>query len=112
MPTDEEVAERYNEVVRASAAAGYSILHELEEDLVSAWMIHDSRPDTPDQRAVVRGRIRGLAQAIALIRSPYTRREMGPTSAAWGRVIRAQEDEGHARARARQKAPGEPRQTT
>jgi hypothetical protein len=94
-----------NEVIRASAHHGLSILNEMEKDLVEAWLSHDQLNEeegygSSDQKIrVVRGRIRGIAQCIALIRSPYSRRELGPTSRRWMDVIKQTEDEGHARAR-------------
>ena len=87
-----------NEVIRASAHHGLSILNEMEKDLTEAWLSHDAMAPGDKQR-VVRGRIRGIAQCIALIRSPYSRRELGPTSRRWMNVIKQTEDEGHARAR-------------
>lgn len=98
--------EKYqNEVIRAGAHHGMSILEEMEKDLVQAWIAHDqqlkkARDDEMDSRVrIIRGRIRGIAQCIALVKSPYSRRELGPTSVEWMRVIKQQEAEGHARAR-------------
>lgn len=99
--TAETKAKRYNEIIRGSAAhGGLSILQMMEEDLIEAWLAHDQLEEG-DKKRVIRGRIRGIAQCIALVRSPYSRRDLGSTSRRWMQVIKDQENEGHARARLR-----------
>lgn len=102
-----EREERYqNEVIRAGAHHGMSILNLMQEDLVEAWIAHDAiefwaSPQQEKRQATVRGRIRGIAQCVALVTSPYSRRELGKNSRAWMDQIKRVEDEGHARARLR-----------
>lgn len=50
-------------------AAGRSIIERLGEDLTKAWKVYDEKDEGEAGRDVARGRVRGLAQAIAVMRA-------------------------------------------
>lgn len=64
--TGETKEERYNAVVREAAHAGLSIFQMLQQEM-------DLIDPGKDDRA--RGRRTGMAQAIAIMRSPYSWRD-------------------------------------
>jgi hypothetical protein len=71
--TPETKEERYNAIVRGAAHAGLSIFQMLEEELAAAKVA--ARSAEGDKAVKAQGRVTGLAQAIAIMRSPYSWRD-------------------------------------
>jgi hypothetical protein len=73
-----EVVETRNTVVREGAAQGIPIVSMMREDLKEAWkkyreQLHKDGGIETARNAALMGRVRGLAQAVATVESPYTR---------------------------------------
>ena len=108
------ITEHKNELLRESICAGQSLLEMLDDDLEVAWgawldmnqQLEGSPFDVVLQKktATCRGRVRGLAQAITTVRSPFSRTNMGARSTAWAQAIKNTEDEALARVRLQRKA--------
>lgn len=93
------IEDHVNERVREVRMSGRSLLSMLDDDLEAAWVAHSAASE--GKRATVRGRVRGLAQAIATVRSPFSRSDLGADSRAWAEEIRRTEDEALRRCRAK-----------
>lgn len=105
--TDDEppITEHKNELLRESIVKGQTLLQMLDDDLEAAWGAYlDLDFPDGDKGKVVRGRIRGLAQAIATIRSPFSRQNMAGNASGWAAVIKSTEDEALARVRVKRRA--------
>jgi hypothetical protein len=82
-----------NEYVRTENRGGVPIVSILRRDLTDAWRSYDKEVarhgDGTDKAIAIKGRIRGLAQALALIQSPYTRlkADEGEGVADWNRYV-------------------------
>lgn len=102
------ITEHENELVRKSVMKGQSLLQMLDDDLEAAWVAYNEvavlgadNSASLKKMATIRGRIRGLAQAIATVKSPFSRQNLGGNSKDWAEVIKRTEDEALARVRAR-----------
>jgi len=85
---------RHNPVIRATNQMGIPIVAMLENDLIEAWRAYDAQLKKDGgvetvQNMAIRGRVRGLAQALALMQSPYTRLADGPKSKKWLKYIQS-----------------------
>ena len=63
---------RYNEIVRGAARDGIPMLDHVGRMLRDAWRMHDKSPEGGANQRIARGKVRGIAQVLAYIRSPYS----------------------------------------
>lgn len=83
------VVDSRNLVIRENNAQGIPILGMIRDDLKEAWAAWKKAEDS-DKKNVARGRVRGLAQALATVQSPYTRLHGGGS---WSAYVREVEEE-------------------
>lgn len=83
------VVDSRNLVIRENNAQGIPILGMIRDDLKNAWAAWKKAEDS-DKKNVARGRVRGLAQALATVQSPYTRLHGGGS---WSAYVREVEEE-------------------
>lgn len=99
------ITHHVNEAVRTRTSTTRSLLNMLDDDLLAAWVawskIKQTDPGGAKKADVVRGRIRGLAQAITTVRSPFSREDLGAKSTAWADAIKRTETESLAVAKRR-----------
>jgi hypothetical protein len=78
-----------NEFVREENRGGVPIVGMLRQDLTDAWVAHlkavREEGDGSDKALATKGRVRGLAQAVATIQSPYSRTQ--GSKAEWSRYV-------------------------
>ena len=67
-----EDGHRYNEIVRGAARDGIPMLDNVAAMLRDAWRMHDKSPEGGANQRIARGKVRGIAQVLAYIRSPYS----------------------------------------
>ena len=72
------IVESRNTVVREGAKQGIPIVQMMRDDLKAAWkkyheQLHKDGGIETIKNAALMGRVRGLAQAVATVESPYTR---------------------------------------
>jgi len=72
------IVESRNTVVREGAKQGIPIVQMMRDDLKAAWakyrdQLHKDGGIETIRNAALMGRVRGLAQAVATVESPYTR---------------------------------------
>ena len=98
----------YNPVLRGGMGEGMDMLRLMQDDLDEATvkMQEMGKDDPRYERA--RGRVTGLAQALAFVRSPITREDkMGKNSTAWVEVIRGEMTESACRVESTPADPAE-----
>jgi len=95
-----KVVETRNPVMREAASQGIPVVEMMRQDLRAAWekynaqLKKDGGIETLDNVALM-GRVRGLAQALATVQSPYTRLHESPR--VWIQYVKRVMEEGKQR---------------